>query len=193
MLAFCCVARTVRLSLGAITVVFSVSRTSALSMLIALPHPPFGQKPSSGSEITMFAGGGVGRLSPSRPQGQWPVLCRFSDAGKTCFPRADACQCDLMAAVRMIALGQKIAESTLKARPMRCAAAPPLASSRHTGPQPHPKSARTTRTNPHSARCPAGCPTHRDFVPWRFSDAGRARASQNGGGRCGGGSMVPAS
>jgi len=136
-----------------------------------------------------------------------PLMCRFSDAGKTCSPRAHAagvrkaprheiavgrapggaasamgiwagrgCQCDLMAAVRMIALGQKIAESTLKARPMRCAAAPPLASSRHTGPQPHPKSARTTRTNPHSARCPAGCPTHRDFVPWRFSDAGRMSA-----------------
>ena len=33
--------------------------------------------------------------------------------------------------------------------------------------------ARVTRPNPHSARCPAGCPTHRDFVPWRFSDAGR--------------------
>src|SRR5258706_3139761 len=80
------------------------------------------------------------------------VLCRFSDAGKTCSPRAHAagvrkaprheiavcrapgvaasamgiwagraCPCDLMAAVRMIALGQKIAESTLNARPVRCA------------------------------------------------------------------------
>src|SRR6266481_3768496 len=79
-------------------------------------------------------------------------MCRFSDAGKTCFPRADAagvrkaprheiavggapggaasamgiwagraCQCDLMAAVRMIALGQKIAGSTLNARPVRWA------------------------------------------------------------------------
>src|SRR5258706_10019020 len=81
-----------------------------------------------------------------------PVLCRFSDAGKTCSPRAHAagvrkaprheiavggapggaasamgiwagraCPCDLMAAVRMIALGQKIAESILNARPVRCA------------------------------------------------------------------------
>src|SRR5258705_6079631 len=80
------------------------------------------------------------------------VLCRFSDAGKTCSPRAHAagvrkaprheiavcrapgvaasamgiwagraCPCDLMAAVRMIALGHKIAESILDARPVRCA------------------------------------------------------------------------
>src|SRR5713226_6704245 len=80
------------------------------------------------------------------------VMCRFSDAGKTCSPRAHAagvrkaprheiavggapggaasamgiwvgraCRCDLMAAVRMIALGQKIAASTLNARPVRCA------------------------------------------------------------------------
>jgi dienelactone hydrolase len=27
--------------------------------------------------------------------------------------------------------------------------------------------------NPHSNCCTAGCPTHRDFVPWRFSDADR--------------------
>src|SRR6266446_6285511 len=82
---------------------------------------------------------------------RWQVLCRFSDAGKTCSPRAHAagvrkaprheiavcrapgvaasamgiwagraCPCDLMAAVRMIALGQKIAESILNARPVRC-------------------------------------------------------------------------
>ena len=31
----------------------------------------------------------------------------------------------------------------------------------------------TPRPNPHSARGTAGCPTPRDFVPWRFSDAGR--------------------
>jgi len=28
--------------------------------------------------------------------------------------------------------------------------------------------------NPHSARRTDGCPTHRDFAPWRFSDAGRS-------------------
>src|SRR5258705_9855972 len=80
------------------------------------------------------------------------LMCRFSDAGKTCSPRAHAagvrkaprheiavcrapgvaasamgiwagrgCQIDLMAAVRMIALGQKIAESILNARPVCCA------------------------------------------------------------------------
>jgi hypothetical protein len=27
--------------------------------------------------------------------------------------------------------------------------------------------------DPHSARCSAGCPTSRDFVPWRFLDAGQ--------------------
>jgi hypothetical protein len=27
--------------------------------------------------------------------------------------------------------------------------------------------------NPHRACCTAGCPTHRDFVPWRFSATGR--------------------
>jgi hypothetical protein len=31
--------------------------------------------------------------------------------------------------------------------------------------------------NPHRACCTAGCPTHRDFVPWRFSVAGRFSAS----------------
>jgi hypothetical protein len=30
------------------------------------------------------------------------------------------------------------------------------------------------RPNPHRACCTAGCPTHRDFVPWRFSDAGHS-------------------
>ena len=34
--------------------------------------------------------------------------------------------------------------------------------------------ARSVRPNPHSARRADGCPTHRDFVPWRFSDAGRS-------------------
>ena len=36
--------------------------------------------------------------------------------------------------------------------------------------------ARSTHPNPHSARGTLGCPTHRDFVPWRFSDAGRHAA-----------------
>jgi hypothetical protein len=122
-----------------------------------------------------------------------PFMCRFSDAGKTCSRRADAagvrkaprheiavggapcgaasamgiwagraCQCDLMAAVRMIALGQKIAESTLKARPVRCASG--FGVGLRAG---------------MARRCKrGGC---------------RARASENGGGRCGGGSMVPAS
>jgi hypothetical protein len=122
-----------------------------------------------------------------------PVLCRFSDAGKTCSPRAHAagvrkapgheiavgrapggaasamgiwagrgCQSDLMAAVRMIALGQKIAESTLNARPVRCASG--FGVGLRAG------VARRCKRE----RC-------------------RARASQNGGGRCGGGSMVPTS
>ena len=30
--------------------------------------------------------------------------------------------------------------------------------------------------NPHRACCTAGCRTHRDFVPWRFSAAGRHAA-----------------
>jgi hypothetical protein len=30
--------------------------------------------------------------------------------------------------------------------------------------------------DPHSARCSAGCPTSRDFVPWRFLDAGQLSA-----------------
>src|SRR6267378_1081622 len=30
--------------------------------------------------------------------------------------------------------------------------------------------------DPHSTRCTAGCHTSRDFVPWRFSDAGRRSA-----------------
>lgn len=122
-----------------------------------------------------------------------PDVCRFSDAGKTCSPRADAagvrkaprheiavggapggaasamgiwagraCQCDLMAAVRMIALGQKIAESTLKVRPVRCASG--FGVGLRAG---------------MARRCKRGrC---------------RASASENGGGRCGGGSMVPAS
>jgi hypothetical protein len=120
-------------------------------------------------------------------------LCRFSDAGKTCSPRAHGagvrkaprheiavgrapggassamgiwagrgCQCDLMAAVWMIALGQKIAESTLNARPVRCASG--FGVGLRAG------VARRCKRE----RC-------------------RARASQNGGGRCGGGSMVPAS
>ena len=32
------------------------------------------------------------------------------------------------------------------------------------------------RLNPHSARRTAGCTTYRDFVPWRFSDAGHRSA-----------------
>jgi hypothetical protein len=86
-------------------------------------------------------------------------------------------------------------------------AAPPLASARQIGPQPHRQSGRATHTplvhatrrthsssqsnrvdrcgqssphrttplNPHSARC-NGAPHPRDFVPWRFSDAGRKSA-----------------
>jgi len=119
-----------------------------------------------------------------------PHLCRFSDAGETCSPRAHAagvrkaprheiavgrapgvaasamgiwagrgCQCDLMAAVWMIALGQKIAESTLNARPVR-------------------------RASGFGVGLRAG-------VARRCKrERCRARASQNGGGRCGGGSMV---
>ena len=34
-------------------------------------------------------------------------------------------------------------------------------------------SSTTAHPNPHRARSTAGCPTHRDFVPWRFSDADR--------------------
>ena len=30
--------------------------------------------------------------------------------------------------------------------------------------------------NHHSARCPAGCHTSRDFMPWRFLDAGQLSA-----------------
>ena len=35
----------------------------------------------------------------------------------------------------------------------------------------HPPSRSALTSNPHSARCPAGAPTSRDFVPWRFLDA----------------------
>src|SRR6266853_4395782 len=120
-------------------------------------------------------------------------MCRFSDAGKTCFPRADAagvrkaprheiavggapggaasamgiwagraCRCDLMAAVRMIALGQKIAASTLNARPVRCASG-------------------------FGVGLRGGVARRCKRERWR------ARANQNGGGRCGGGAMMPAS
>ena len=40
--------------------------------------------------------------------------------------------------------------------------------------QPH--QAQTPRPNPHSARGTAAAHYHRDFVPWRFSDAGRRSA-----------------
>src|SRR5580704_6678499 len=49
--------------------------------------------------------------------------------------------------------------STLAARP-----------SDRNNPQPRPSAA---RPNPHSDCCTAGCAAHRDFVPWRFSDADR--------------------
>jgi hypothetical protein len=66
-----------------------------------------------------------------------------------------ACQCDLMAAVRMIALCQKIAESILNARPVRC-------------------------TSGFGVGLRAG-------VALRCKrERCRARASQNGGGRCSG-------
>src|SRR5262249_31315379 len=36
----------------------------------------------------------------------------------------------------------------------------------------------TPRPNPHRARGTEGAPSSRDFVPWRFSDAGRPSASK---------------
>src|SRR5262249_12706860 len=36
----------------------------------------------------------------------------------------------------------------------------------------------TPRPNPHRARGIEGAPSSRDFVPWRFSDAGRPSASK---------------
>ena len=51
---------------------------------------------------------------------------------------------------------------------------PPLRAGMHVaslqGSRPPSNSAPTS--NPHSARCPASYPTSRDFVPWRFLDAG---------------------
>ena len=41
---------------------------------------------------------------------------------------------------------------------------------------PRPLSRSPTTYDPHSIRCTAGCHTSRDFVPWRFSDAGRRSA-----------------
>jgi hypothetical protein len=41
---------------------------------------------------------------------------------------------------------------------------------------PRPPSRSPPTYDPHSTRCTAGCHTSRDFVPWRFSDAGRRSA-----------------
>ena len=41
---------------------------------------------------------------------------------------------------------------------------------------PRPPSRSPPTYDPHSARCTAGCHTSRDFVHWRFSDAGRRSA-----------------